>query len=506
MRFTDLLQNSPGDQLVGSPDREVSALVCDSRQVTPGALFFALPGAKLDGAGFVDQAIAAGAAAVVCQQLPEDPRTDICFLQTARVRRTMALMAACFYGQPSRGVPVIGVTGTNGKTTCTYLLEAVLHQSGLNPAVFGTVEYRLGDRRLPSTHTTPESIQLLRLMRQFRDQGADAFVIEVSSHALEQHRVDGIDFSVGLFTNLTQDHLDYHQSLENYFSSKRRLFSELLSAGKSAINMDDSYGARLLAEGIGTCSFGTDSLAAIHPLEVTSGRDGICGLFRTPVGDVSIDSPLIGHFNVSNLLATVAAAQLLGIDNQTIAAGIAAAPQVPGRLQRIENQREVLALVDYAHTGDALEQVLKTLSQLEHRRLITLVGCGGDRDPGKRPIMAAAATRYSDLAVLTSDNPRTEDPLKILSQMRQGAIAAGARELTCEQLAEKRGFCVEPDRRRAIELACKLAQAGDLLLVAGKGHEDYQILGSEKIHFDDRKELARALQRTCNPAKGGSDV
>ena len=504
MRLENLLQNLPVQQMIGSPEQTVSGLVCDSRQVAPGSAFFALPGTKADGFDYIDTALAAGATTIVTSKLPSIRSKQACYLQVANVRRTMALMASRYFGNPSADVPVIGVTGTNGKTTITYLLESVLRQAGLNPAVFGTVEYRLGSHRLDSTHTTPESLELQRMMADFRRLGADAFILEVSSHALEQHRVDGIEFDVAVFTNLTQDHLDYHQNLENYFASKRRLFADLLSQGRAAINQDDAYGRRLLAEGFQAVAFGAKGEAMVRPQRLDSGRDGIFGSFTTPQGEVAIRSQLIGQFNISNLLATAAAAQLLGIGRSAIEAGIASAPQVPGRLQRIENSRGVLALVDYAHTGDALEQVLKTLVKLEHRRLLALVGCGGDRDPGKRPIMGRIAVSYADLAIFTSDNPRSEDPQKILDQIRAGALDAGAAELQIERLtAAERGFIMVTDRGEAIRRACALAQPGDLLLVAGKGHEDYQILGSGKIHFDDREEVFKALQDLGSDPQGG---
>ncbi|NOY14318.1 MAG: UDP-N-acetylmuramoyl-L-alanyl-D-glutamate--2,6-diaminopimelate ligase, partial [Deltaproteobacteria bacterium] len=319
----------------------------------------------------------------------------------------------------------------------------------------------------------------------------------------------GIEFDAAVFTNLTPEHLDYHRNLDNYFASKKRLFSELLGRGQAAINQDDEFGQQLLRENPAWSSFGTGPTARIHPTTVSVGRQGITGSFASPTGSISIDSSMIGHFNVSNLLATVAAAQLLGIDNDLIAAGITAAPQVPGRLQRVPNDRDVLALVDYAHSSDALEQVLATLSKLDTKRLLTLVGCGGDRDPVKRPVMAAAAVKYSDLTILTSDNPRTEDPLAILEQMCAGALSAGAAELSAGQLKSgKKGFVVIPDRREAIRLAGTLVEAGDLLLLAGKGHETYQILGTTKVHFDDREELSMVLNRNVEDSgsEAGDDV
>ena len=482
-------------EICGSADIQISGLTCDSRQVNPGMVFFALPGVNVDGFVFLPQALAAGAAAVVAEHLPEQRQEGICYVKVANVRQTMALMAAQFYGQPTAGAVVIGVTGTNGKTSTTYLLEAIFQQAGYSPAVFGTVEYRFGDVRYEASRTTPESIDLQRLMAEFCQQGADVLILEASSHALEQHRVDGINFDAAIFTNLTQDHLDYHATFEAYFASKQRLFSELLAAGVGIINREDSWGCRLLSMNENWISYGLDARADVYPTQLKVSRDHIDGVFMTPQGKIAIASNMTGDFNVSNLLAAVATAQQLGIDCDVIAQGITAAPQVPGRLEKVENDRGVLALVDYCHTEDALAQALKTLSRLEHRRLLSVVGCGGDRDKTKRPKMAAVAVKYSAVTIFTSDNPRTEDPLQILDEIRRGALAAGSKELDAAQLTTESGFTVVPDRRSAIELAAEIAQDGDLLLVAGKGHEDYQIIGTTKIHFDDREELSRVLNR-----------
>ncbi|MBN2792762.1 MAG: UDP-N-acetylmuramoyl-L-alanyl-D-glutamate--2,6-diaminopimelate ligase [Desulfuromonadales bacterium] len=511
MTLTKLLTRIKPEKIVGPATIEISGLACDSRQVQPESLFFALPGVKADGFDYIPQALERGAAAIVCQRLPQHCPEGICFIQLNNVRLAMAKIAAEYYGDPSRGIPVIGVTGTNGKTTVTYLLEAILRAAGRSPAVFGTVEYRFNDHRIPASHTTPESLELMHMMADFRERGADVLILEVSSHALEQHRVDGIHFDIAVFTNLTPEHLDYHLSLESYFSSKRRLFSELLSAGTAVINHDDPFGRRLLKDNPDWVAFGADNAADVHPQKVMVARDGIEGTFMCADKILNVSSGMIGDFNVSNLMAAMAAAQQLGLDQDVIIRGIASAPQVPGRLEKIANQVGVLALVDYAHTGDALEQVLNTLAKLDSRRIITVVGCGGDRDPGKRPVMAAVAVKYSDLAVFTSDNPRTEDPLKILEQVRAGALNAGGDEFTAEQIAvgyDGKGFIVIPDRRSAIEFAAQQAQEGDLLLVAGKGHEDYQILGTEKIHFDDREELARVLRAVTptTPTKAGEHV
>jgi UDP-N-acetylmuramoyl-L-alanyl-D-glutamate--2,6-diaminopimelate ligase len=502
-KLSDILTRIQPLRICGPLDCEIVSLTCDSRTVEPGSVFFALPGSVVDGFDFISQARRQGAAVIVAER--ELACVDgITFVLVVNVRQAMAKMAAAYYDQPTQGIPVVGITGTNGKTTTSYLLEAILTQAGYRPALFGTIAYRCGKTIRESSHTTPESIELLRIMSEFRQQGADALIMEVSSHSLEQHRVDGIDFDLGVFTNLTPEHLDYHHTLENYFISKQRLFSELLCDGRAVINCDDDFGQRLLKQNASWISYGTGA-AQVAPQSISVGREGIHGRFVTPGGVVAIASDMIGDFNVSNLLAAVAAAQQLGIDNATIAAGVAAMHQVPGRVEMVANDRSVLALVDYAHTGDALEQVLKTLAKVEAGRRMTLVGCGGDRDRSKRPVMAAVAVTYSDLSIFTSDNPRTENPLEILEQIRQGALVAGGRELTLSQARTgEAGFVIIPERRDAIDFACRLATAGDLLLVAGKGHEDYQILGTQKIHFDDREEIVRAMKVAT--AGGGEDV
>ncbi len=496
MKLAQLLTKIQPQAVVGSVEQEISGLSCDSRKVESGMIFFALPGEQVDGFAYSPQALRAGAVAVVAAQLPAECDENVCYIKVANVRQAMARMAAEFYGNPTANIPVIGITGTNGKTTTTYLLEAIFKQAGYAPAVFGTIEYRFGDLRYDASHTTPESIDLLRMMAEFCQHGADVLILEVSSHALEQHRVDGVNFDAAVFTNLTQDHLDYHLTIDDYFNSKKRLFVELLGAGVAVINREDDCGVDLLRQPGKQVSFGLDDRAQVYPRQMDVGRDGIRGIFTSNHGDVVVESGMIGGFNVSNLLAAVATAQQFDIDNEIIAQAIATAPQVPGRVEKITNSKGVLALVDYAHTPDALEQALKTITKLDGRRILTIVGCGGDRDKSKRPLMAAVAVKYSDLTIFTSDNPRTENPLEILAQIRAGAIAAGSLELAAGYDTGAAGFVVVPDRREAIELAGKLVVAGDLLLVAGKGHENYQILGIEKIHFDDREELSRVLNET----------
>lgn len=491
MTFSQLIAGIPG--LVGSKeDTVISGLACDSRKIAAGDVFFALPGVQCDGQQFVRAALDAGAAALVLASAPEtDYAVPVAVAEN--VRRAMALCAQRYYDDPTHGLAVIGITGTNGKTTISYLLESILKQADYAPAVFGTVDYRFAAQHEASSHTTPESIELLRRMAAYRSLGADAMVLEVSSHALEQSRVDGVHFAVAVFTNLTPEHLDYHGDMDRYFASKQRLF-DLAPANAGVINIDDNYGVWLKEKYPEAISFSRTGPADIHLQSLASNADGQQGLIQIAGETLPFSSPLVGEFNVSNILAAVAAAYRLGIPLPAIGRGIANAPQVPGRLERVANNRGVLALVDYAHSSDALHQVLRALAGIKARRRITLVGCGGDRDPKKRPLMASTAVQASDLVILTADNPRTEDPLVILEQMRQGALETCDRELSPAQAqGGADGFVIIPDRRQAIDFAVQLADRDDLLLVAGKGHEDYQDLGTEKIHFDDREELGRAF-------------
>jgi UDP-N-acetylmuramoyl-L-alanyl-D-glutamate--2,6-diaminopimelate ligase len=481
----------------GAQDPEISGLFYDSRLVKPGGLFFALRGERADGHDFIDQAVAAGAVAVLMErECPLPPGISGYLARDGR--RAMAVAAAVFYGDPTADMLAFGITGTNGKTTVTYLLESVLRAEGRRPAVLGTVNYRFGDVVLPSEHTTPESVDLLRTLAEFRRLGADSLVMEVSSHALAQRRVDGVRFDVGIFTNLTPEHLDFHGDMESYFAEKRRLF-ELVSQnrGISVVNIDDPYGKRLAAEigSVVTCGLGGE--AAVRATASSLSLKGIAAQVETPGGEFALRSRLLGDYNLHNLLCAAGAAWAAGLPLSSVADGLGGASAVPGRLERIDNELGALLLVDYAHTGDALEKVLTTLVDLKPRRLITVFGCGGDRDRRKRPIMGEIAARLSDLAIVVSDNPRTEDPLAIIDEVCSGVAKVHHRQWSREEAvkSEGRGFVVIPDRREAINFAVSLLQKDDLLLVAGKGHEDYQIIGREKFHFDDREELRRALER-----------
>ena len=383
---------------------------------------------------------------------------------------------------------MIGITGTNGKTTTTYMVEAILEEAGIPAAVLGTISYRFRKQVFPAPHTTPESVDLQRTLRELVDAGARAIVMEVSSHALEQQRVD---------------HLDYHLSMEAYLASKLKLFSELLGQDRTrlrcraVINRDDPFGpAFVAAASCPVISYGLGEGADVSAEEPCFSVEGITGVLTSPAGRVAFRSPMLGRFNLYNILAAAAAGVALGLPLEAIRRGIAGHKSVPGRLERVANNRGVALLVDYAHTGDALENVLRTLREIATARIITVFGCGGDRDQGKRPIMGRIAAELSDLAIVTSYNPRSEAPAVILDQIKGGITPLGIREYRPEALPSAfgdKGFVMCEPRRDAIRLAARVARPGDIVLVAGKGHEDYQIIGGVKHHFDDREEAAAAF-------------
>lgn len=503
MKLSVLCQILEPVTVSGPLQGDVNGLYYDSRQVRPGGLFFALRGASVDGHRFVEDAVARGAAAVVMEQ-PCPLPAGVAGLMVENGRRAMALAAAAYYGDPSREMLVVGITGTNGKTTITYLLEELLKAAGRRPAVLGTVDYRFEGERLPSRHTTPESVDLMGVIAGFRQRGADALVMEVSSHALEQHRVDGVRFDIGVFTNLTPEHLDYHGDLETYFEAKLKLFAGLgdCSPRQAVVNLDDGYGARLAGMLPAVIGCGQQAPAEVTAEDVSFAIDGIVATLRTPLGRAALRSPLVGDFNLQNLLCAAGVGAALEMPPEAIATALGRAPQVPGRLESIVNDRGALVLVDYAHTGDALQNVLTTLRQLGPRRLLCVFGCGGDRDAGKRPVMGEIAARLADLAILTSDNPRSEDPLQIMGQVEGGIRRIHPRPWSPQQArnAQGQGYVAIADRRLAIRFAVSLLQSGDVLLVAGKGHEDYQIVGRQRLHFDDREELREALAAPAEEA------
>jgi UDP-N-acetylmuramoyl-L-alanyl-D-glutamate--2,6-diaminopimelate ligase len=512
MTLAELLAKLPEAEIHGDTTVTITSLTCDSRAVTPGTLFFALRGVNADGHRFIPQAVTAGATAVILEDSAAAP-AGIPWIQVTDGRAAMGQCAALFNGDPTATKPLIGITGTNGKTTTTYLIEAILAADGKPAAVLGTISYRFGSQTIPASHTTPESTELQSAFRQLAEAGAQAFVMEVSSHALEQKRVDGCHFDVGIFSNLTRDHLDYHVTMESYLDAKSRLFSELLRPSqvkphrRAVVNRDDPAGDEIIRRS--SCpviTFGIRGDCDVRPTNVKSSVNGISATMNTPAGEFDFESRLLGRFNLSNILAATAAGVALGIPLQAIKEGIENHSTVPGRMERVANDTGVTCLVDYAHTGDALENVLTTLKEIATRRIITLFGCGGDRDNGKRPIMGKIAATMSDLAIVTSDNPRTEDPGTILQQIRSGITPLACHEYLPNELTgefTKKGVTFCENRHDAIRLAITIARPGDIVLLAGKGHEDYQIIGTTKHHFDDREEAAVAFAGrmiTCSPS------
>jgi len=503
MQLATLLQAITPLKVDGASEMEIQGLYYDSRQVVPGGLFFALKGVAADGHRFIGSALQAGAVAVVAEDEGPVP-SGVTRVIVADARHAMSRMAAAFYGNPTAHLPLVGITGTNGKTTTTYLLEAILEEAGKPTAVLGTVNYRFRERVFPAPNTTPESVDLQRTLRELADAGAQAIVMEVSSHALEQKRVDGCSFDVGVFTNLTRDHLDYHVTMDAYLASKVRLFAELLASDpvkprrRAVVNSDDPHGPAVIAASVcPVITYGLGAGAEVTAEEVSFSVTGITGVFVTPAGRMPFRSPMLGRFNLANILAAAAAGLALELPLDAIRRGIEGHKQVPGRLERVENDRGVTLLVDYAHTGDALENVLTTIREIATDRIVTVFGCGGDRDPGKRPIMGRVAAELSDLAIVTSDNPRTEDPATIMTQIRDGIVPLGLAEYRREELPAAyagKGFVMVESRRDAIRLAARIVRPGDIVLLAGKGHEDYQIIGTTKHHFDDREEAAAAFR------------
>lgn len=465
----------------GTLDRPISGLAIDSRRVVPGTLFFALPGLRADGASFIDEAVSRGAVAVVTQKMPALPPAKVTFIQVADARATLALVAQRFYKFPDRDMTVIGVTGTNGKTTVTHLLKHLLN-GDQRVGLLGTISYDLGARTVPSFRTTPESLDIYGMMAQMRDAGCRQAVMEVSSHGIDQQRVRGLNFGAAVFTNLTRDHLDYHKTLEAYFAVKMRLFTgETGAAPKvSVVNLDDPHGEKLaahLAAHVPTTrlvTFGESSRAAVRAEQVALNFKNTTFRLVWPGGAMDIDSPLIGRYNVSNLLAAVATAWGLGRDPSVFLARLRAFKGVPGRMERIEEGQAFNVLVDYAHTDDALRNALGMLRAITPGRLLVVFGCGGNRDRTKRPLMTRAVQDFADFAFATADNPRTEQIAQIFDDMRKGVSAP-----------EKITWI--DDRRRAISLALDMAKPGDCLLIAGKGHESYQEFADTVFPFDDRQ-------------------
>jgi UDP-N-acetylmuramoyl-L-alanyl-D-glutamate--2,6-diaminopimelate ligase len=481
----------------------VTGVTHDSRLVAPGVVFVAIHGQRADGNSFVPAAITSGAAAIVSEQ-PAPAGLDlggVPWLVTPSARRSLAELAAAYYEHPSEALTVVGVTGTNGKTTTTYLLASVFDAAGWPCGRLGTVTVRTGPNpadEADAAHTTPEAPDVQRLLREMVTRGCRACAMEVSSHALVLDRVVGTTFAAGVFTNLTRDHLDFHGDMATYFEAKARLFDMLPAGAPAIINLDDPRGEALATRVARPITFGVHKNADVRPESVQLSLDGLAFNVATPSGPLAVRSSLVGWPNVSNILGTVATATALGIPRDAIEAGLGRLDGVPGRFQVVSGSTDdVRVVVDYAHTDDALKNLLETARPLTHGRLITVFGCGGDRDRTKRPLMGAVAARLSDLVVLTSDNPRSEDPARIIDDIKRGLAMPespdGSRRSGTPVL-------VHVDRRVAIEQAIRASRAGDVVLIAGKGHEKTQVIGSKTLPFDDVDVARVALsQRRAAP-------
>lgn len=458
----------------GNVNIEIAGLSYDSRRVKEGELFFCIKGLKVDGHSFAKKAVEAGAKAVVAERvLPEIEVTQII---VDDARKAMAQMASAYFNHPTKRLKLVGITGTNGKTTTSFLIESILRAQGYKTGLLGTVEYRIGDDNLPVNRTTPESLDLQSLFARMVNVGVEAAVIEVSSHAIDLQRVEACDFDVVVFTNLSQDHLDYHVTMDEYFNVKKRLFDLAFERGiTQIINADDQYGRLLIREGQSSqLRYSTKDKVELYTKNITLRADGSDAVLVSPWGEVEILLKIPGYYNVYNALAAAGASFAMGADTYKVKEGLEKAGCVPGRFERVDCGQDFTVIVDYAHTPDSLEKVLTAARQLTQRKLITVFGCGGDRDKGKRPLMGRIAVELSDRVIITSDNPRSEEPIQIIEDIKSGI-----------NKNNKSAYEVEEDRRRAIKLALEKAEKGDIVVIAGKGHEQGQEIGGRVIPFDD---------------------
>jgi UDP-N-acetylmuramoyl-L-alanyl-D-glutamate--2,6-diaminopimelate ligase len=475
----------------------VAGVAYDSRQVVPGAVFVALRGQKADGTAFVQEAVSRGAGAIVADT-PPPAGTDALWVRVPDARHAMAMLAAALYGHPSEQMQVVAITGTNGKTTTSYLIAGIFEAAGIRCGRLGTVGYRIGHEERSASRTTPEAPDVQRLLREMLDEGCGACAMEVSSHALVLKRVDALRFAAGVFTNLTRDHLDFHPDMESYFRAKRSLFERLGPDAVAAVNLDDARGEAIVAASPRAVTYAVERQADVMPVGLAHSLSGLAFDAQTPLGVVRIRSGLVGHFNVYNILAAVATGVGLELPASAIEQGIASVDNVPGRFQVVSAPGDdVTVVVDYAHTDDALKNLLETARPLARRRLVTVFGCGGDRDRTKRPLMGAVAARLSDVVVITSDNPRSEDPERIIEEVKRGIEPdRPTPKSDPTPRSRTRPVCFTiPDRRAAIERAIRDAQSGDLVVIAGKGHEKYQEIGSRVTRFDDVEVAREALSR-----------
>jgi UDP-N-acetylmuramoyl-L-alanyl-D-glutamate--2,6-diaminopimelate ligase len=503
MKLSQLIKGIDIINLSADNAEEVSTLCYAADKCENGSMFVAVCGLAHDGHDFIVDAVNRGARYIVHEKDIQIPSVVIA-IKVSNSRRALGVLAKNYFENPSARLCLVGVTGTNGKTTTTYILESILAQAGFKCGVLGTVNYRYNNKTYPAPNTTPESYEMQKILRTMADEGVTHVIAEVSSHAIDLKRVDDCDFDLGVFTNLTHEHLDYHLTMENYFQAKKRFFAEVLPQSKKVhpqkmiINGDDKWGQIILKDvALPALTYGVEKNNAVRAVSYELFLSGIKANIDLAGQTISIQTPLVGKFNIYNILAAAAAAKALQITSAVIKAGIENLSYVPGRLERIDSSFGFTVLIDYAHKPDALKQVLQNLVEFKKKRIITVFGCGGNRDTGKRPLMGEAATFYSDLTIVTSDNPRLEDPLVIIAEIEKGIDGNKIKKADFDHLSEYRDthyYAVIPDRRKAIETAIMEAQPEDIVLIAGKGHEDYQILGTKKISFDDRIVAAQALE------------
>ena len=448
----------------------------DSRKIKQGDVFIALEGSIVDGHTFISKAIENGAKTILVEK-DVDKVEGINYFLVDGLREKMGIIASNFYGYPQNQLKIVGVTGTNGKTTTTYILESILGEK--NVARIGTVEYKIGDEIIPAPNTTPSSLEIIKICKKALEKNIKYLIMEVSSHGLDIGRVNMLRFEVGIFTNLTLDHLDYHKTMENYYLAKRKLFDLVKDKKNSIINIDDEYGKKYLeyTNGI-SYGIGQGDIQGEIKQITREGQEVTIKIFEK---EYKINLRLLGRYNLSNLLGAIGAVKTLGLSDEEIISKIPLIHGAPGRFEPVKIDRDFTVIVDYAHTGDALENILKSINEFKANRVITVFGCGGDRDKTKRPIMGGIAEKYSDIVIVTSDNPRTEDPEEIIKDIVVGLT--------------KENHTVEIHREKAIEKAISLAEKNDIILIAGKGHENYQVIGREKIHFDDKEEVIKAIKK-----------
>ncbi|WP_448700003.1 UDP-N-acetylmuramoyl-L-alanyl-D-glutamate--2,6-diaminopimelate ligase [Mucilaginibacter sp. AW1-3] len=484
MRYlSDILKNVPATELQGAYDVEITSIVFDSRQVKPGCLFVAVRGTVVDGHDYIEQAVKDGAIAIVCEDLPGHTAGEVDFIMVADSSVALAQLAANFYDQPSAKLKLVGVTGTNGKTTVATLLYQLFRDLGYKCGLLSTVENQVNGVIIPSTHTTPDPVELNRLLDDMVAKGCEYCFMEVSSHAVVQHRIGGLTFAGGMFTNLTHDHLDYHKTFDNYLKAKKAFFDGLPKGAFALTNADDKNGSVMLQNTKAKKKTYALKSMADYRAKILENQFG--GLLLT-IDNEEVWFKMVGSFNAYNLLAVYSAAVLLGQDKHTVLTALSKLKGAEGRFDYIISANKVIGIVDYAHTPDAVQNVLSTVHDIRkgNEKVITIIGCGGDRDKTKRPVMAKVACQWSDKVILTSDNPRSEDPEQIIKDMQAG-VGPG----------DQRKVLSITDRREAIKTACHLAEAGDIIVLAGKGHEKYQEIKGVKNHFDDKEELTNAFNQ-----------